>query len=241
MNWHRGPIAAFDTETTSPEPEQARLVSATFLSINPVTSSVHERSWLVNPGVPIPAEATAVHGITDQQVWKDGQEPRDALPEIVTALTAAWATGTPVIAYNAPYDLTLLDHELARHGLRSIAEHGGPGLVVDPLVCDRRLDRYRRGKRTLTAACEHYKVRLDGAHDASFDAIAAARLAWRLAEVFPAVMQERGLEQLQADQARWHAEWAKHLQDYLRSSGKEPDAVVDGTWPYRPARTAVPA
>lgn len=231
--WHRGPILAFDTETDSPDPTVAHIVTATVLVIGETPGHIRQRSWLLAQDVTIPDGAIAVHGITTEQMRAEGTDVAQGLTDITAALVEGWRNGWPIVAYNAPFDLTLLDHELARHNLPSLAQVGGPGLVIDPLVCDRRLDRYRKGKRTLTAACEHYSVRLDGAHDATADAIAAARLAWRLAEAYPAVMQERGLVQLQADQARWHAEWAEHLTGYWHGQGKSD--VVDGTWPYRVA------
>lgn len=239
--WHKGPLVAFDTETTGVDPTNDRIVTATVLVIGAQPGQIIERSWLLDPGVEIPTAASDIHGITTEKARAEGRQPVDVLPEIVIALSEAWTNRWPVVAYNAPFDLTILDHELARHGLGSIAEEGGPGLVIDPLVCDRRLDMFRKGKRTLTATCEHYGVRLDGAHDAKHDAIAAARVAWRLAEKYPNVLQERPLEQLQDDQARWYAEWAAHFEDYLRTRGGNPDAVIERAWPYRPAAVGVPA
>jgi hypothetical protein len=47
----------------------------------------------------------------------------------------AWALGAPVIAYNAPYDVTVLDRELRRYGCRR-SRSAAP--IVDPLVIDKR-------------------------------------------------------------------------------------------------------
>lgn len=239
--WHRGTLLAFDTESTGVDPTTARIVTATALVLGMNPGQIVEKQWLLNPGVPIPDEATAIQGVTTEQATAEGRNPREALPEIVGALSMAWAQGWPVIAYNAPYDLTLLDHELGRHNLPSIAQAGGPGIVIDPLVCDRRLDMYRKGKRTLAAACEFYGVRIDNAHNATDDAIAAARVAWRLAETYPQVMQDRTLEQLQADQARWQGDWAEHFETYLRTKGGQPDANVSRCWPYELARVEAAA
>jgi DNA polymerase-3 subunit epsilon len=104
--------------------------------------------------------------------------------------------------------------------------------VVDPLVLDKHLDRYRKGKRTLEATCEHYGVKLDGAHDASFDAIAAARVAWMIAHRNPSVAR-MPLEQLHQMQVKAKADQAAGFADYLRRQGKSADDV-DGSWPLRP-------
>ena len=45
--------------------------------------------------------------------------------------------------------------------------------VIDPFVIDKHIDPYRKGKRTLTAVCEHHGVKQTDAHDATGDDLAA--------------------------------------------------------------------
>lgn len=67
MTWLDSPLAALDTETTGTDPETARVVTACVgMSMAPGQWSPME--WRLNPGVPIPAGAAAVHGITDADV-----------------------------------------------------------------------------------------------------------------------------------------------------------------------------
>lgn len=124
-----------------------------------------------------------------------------------------------------------------RTDARTLARHGMPALhvghVVDPLVIDRAVDKYRKGSRKLGPTCEHYRVALDGAHEAGADAIAAARLAWRLAQRFPALVGELSLAELHEAQIGWAKEWSSHFQEYLRTKGGQPDAVIDPSWPLR--------
>lgn len=61
------PLAVIDTESTGLNPETARIVSISVLIITP-DGAVSKRSELINPGIPIPPGATAVHGITDDDV-----------------------------------------------------------------------------------------------------------------------------------------------------------------------------
>ncbi len=132
------------------------------------------------------------------------------------------------------FDLTLLSAELHRYGLPSLSDRLGgaqPGPVVDPYTIDRWADRYRRGKRTLEAVCAEYGVVLDAAHDASADALAAARLAAAIAGRHSKVAA-LGPAELHRRQIEWHAAWAADFQDFLRRKG-DPDAVVDGAWPLR--------
>lgn len=149
--WYERTLFAYDCESTGVDVETARIVTASVIRITP-DRVVYPYSWLVDPGVDIPAEATAVHGITTERAREDGMDPRVAVGEIAQAIGGAWFDGHPVVIFNAPYDLTVLDRELRRHGWAPLT----PGPVVDPLVIDKQVDRYRRGKRTLEAACAHY-------------------------------------------------------------------------------------
>jgi DNA polymerase III subunit epsilon len=232
MTWHDGPLLVLDTETTGQDPETARIVTAYTATVP--AGDQDARTWIINPGIEIPAEATAVHGITTAHAQTYGADPATATRQIYDTIQAAWAAQVPVVAYNAVYDLTVLDRDLRRHGHDGITEVGP---VIDPLVLDRGLDPYRRGRRTLTAACDHYQVALDGAHEASADALAAGRVAWRIGQRYPAVAG-MSLTELQDTQARMHLAWATHFQEYLRSKGS-PD-VIDPSWPIRASTAGAP-
>ncbi|NTV39533.1 MAG: DNA polymerase III subunit epsilon, partial [Demequinaceae bacterium] len=147
MSWLDGPMVGFDTETTGVSPTSDRVVSAAL--IRRERDSVETRTWLIDPGVEIPERATAVHGITTERARAEGAAPEVALEEIASALAEALAAGIPVAGFNVQYDLTILDAELARHGLVTLTQRlpGGVRPIVDPLVLDRHLDRYRKGPR----------------------------------------------------------------------------------------------
>ncbi|MFF2652213.1 exonuclease domain-containing protein [Streptomyces sp. NPDC058045] len=233
MAWHRELLIGFDLETTGTDPLEARIVTGAVVELRD-GRPLGRREWLADPGVPIPADAVAVHGITEERARAEGR-PADEVAEAVAAVLAdAWRGGTPVAAYNASFDLTLLSAELRRYGLPSLAERLGgipPAPVVDPYTIDRAVDKYRKGKRTLEAVCAEYGVLLEAAHDASADALAAARLAAAIAERHPKIAG-LGPAELHRRQITWSAERAADFQSYLRRQGT-PDAVVDGAWPLR--------
>ncbi|MFI6348407.1 3'-5' exonuclease [Streptomyces sp. NPDC050560] len=233
MTWHREPLTGFDLETTGTDPLGARIVTGAVVELG-AGAETAQRQWLADPGVPIPAEATAVHGITTERAATEGAPPDQVADALAEALASSWRAGVPVVAYNASFDLTLLSAELLRHGLPSLSERLGgapPAPVVDPYTIDRQVDRYRRGKRTLQAVCAEYGVALTTAHDAASDALAAARLARAIAERHPKIAA-LGPAELHRSQIGWSASRAADFQSYLRRSG-EPDAVVDGAWPLR--------
>ena len=225
--WH-DELGVFDLETTGVDTETARIVSAHVGVLDGVGDVVERLDWLVDPGVEIPAQATAVHGITTHRAQAEGRPAPAAVGEIVAALRTLLNRGIPIVAYNAPYDLTLLNREARRHGIAPLSE---PAPIVDPLVIDKAVDKYRRGKRTLEVTAGFYGVSLVGAHDAGADAIAAGRVAQAIARAYPA---ELGIDaaELHRLQVRWCAEQAEDFQAYMRRV-KDPAFVTSGAWPER--------
>ncbi|MEI5521043.1 3'-5' exonuclease [Streptomyces brasiliscabiei] len=233
MGWHRQLLIGFDLETTGTDPRESRIVTGAVIEVRD-GEPVGHREWLADPGMEIPAEAVAVHGITNARATAEGRPADQVADAIADVLVSYWKAGVPVVAYNAAFDLTLLSAELRRYALPSLRDRLGgqdPAPVVDPYTIDRSVDRYRRGKRNLEAVCGEYGVPLDAAHDASADALAAARLARAIAERHPKVAA-LGPAELHLRQIEWYAQWAADFQAFLRRKG-DPEAAVDATWPLR--------
>ncbi|MGR0219146.1 exonuclease domain-containing protein [Agromyces sp. ZXT2-6] len=221
-------LAVFDLETTGIDIDTCRIVTAHVGVIGPGGEVLEQRQWLVDPGVEIPTAATLIHGVTTERARLEGLPAVQGVVEIIGALTDAATRGLPIVAYNAAYDLSVLHREAERYGHDAFR---GPAHVVDPLVIDKAVDTYRRGKRTLTAACEHYGVELTAAHDAGADAIAAGRVAQAIARRFPELAAVAAAE-LHARQVDWCREQAESYQDWRRRNG-EPEFTTSGAWPLR--------
>ncbi len=192
MKWAiTGPLASLDTETTDKNPHQARVLDIALALIVP-GRDLDLRTGLINPGVPIPAESTAVHGITDEQVQATGKPPVEVLDLFVADIASAVRAGFGLVVQNAAYDLTVLRYECDRHGLPTIEDRiGGPlTCVVDPMVLDRYAIKYRKrvseqqGARVLKTLAAVYGVPWDDtqAHGAAYDALIGARVTWRMAQ-----------------------------------------------------------
>ncbi len=233
QSWVQGPYAALDFETTSADPFTARIVTATLAEVGGA-GVLAERHWLVDPGVEIPAEAAAIHGVTTERARAEGLSAPRAVSEIADRLEEVAGRDVPLVIFNANYDATVLRCEEQRHGLFATAL----GPILDPLVIDRALDRWRSGKRRLADVCAAYGVRQDGEHSSEGDALAAARLAWRMARDYSAV-GHRTLEELQAWQAEQHVSWAEDFERFLRAKGG-PD-IIEREWPVRTAPVAAEA
>ncbi|MER6332323.1 3'-5' exonuclease [Streptomyces sp. NPDC001034] len=236
--WYEGPLAAFDTETTGVDVETDRIVSAAVVVQDAPQTLPRVSRWLVNPGVPVPAEATAVHGLTEEHLQRNGRWPAPVVFEIAEQLAEHAARGRPLVVMNAPFDLTLLDRELRRHRASSL-ERWFPSVplrVLDPRVLDKHLDRYRKGRRTLTDLCAHYGVELEGAHDAATDALAALEVVRALGRRFATRLERLSPAELHTLQAGWHAAQARGLQSWFARNGS--DETVDTEWPLRPQMPA---
>lgn len=228
---HWGRLGVFDLETTGVDVDTARIVSACIAVLDPTGGLVARWDWLADPGVEIPVGATEVHGIDTERARAEGRPAGLVVAEIASTLRVLFGTGIPVAIYNAPYDLSLLDRECRRHGVEPL-EPASP--VVDPLVIDKAVDRYRKGKRTLEVTAQRYGVSLEGAHDAGADAIAAGRVAQALALAFPQELDIAPAE-LHARQEQWYAQQAVSFQDYIRRVRGDASYVADTAWPVRPA------
>jgi DNA polymerase III subunit epsilon len=228
--WHRRRLAGFDTETTGRDPRTVRIVSAAL-----VTSDGAEKTFLIDPGVEIPAEATAIHGITTEHAREHGAPPRQTLDEIADALATELRAGTPLVVFNAPYDLTLLEAELTRNGLTPLASRAPVAPVIDPLVIDRQMDKFRKGARTLEAQCQFYGVTITRAHDAAADALAAMNLAQVIGASYPAVGTLDAVR-LHEAQARWKADQEADRAAYRERRGER--SYSEPEWPTRPLATS---
>ncbi|WP_301126838.1 3'-5' exonuclease [Streptomyces cacaoi] len=234
MSWHLGRMAGFDLETTGTDVDSDRIVTACVVQVGggfPTQSA----TWLADPGVEISDGAAAVHGITTERARAEGRPAAEVVEQVTAALAQCARDGVPLVAMNAAFDFTVLDRECERYGVPSL--WNCTPVVVDPRVLDKAVDRYRRGSRTLSALCEHYRVQLDGAHSADADAIAACRVAWRIAAQYPQI-GSADLGALHEQQVAWAREQAEGLRAYFaRTPGKEHQADgVRGDWPLIPAQ-----
>ena len=237
--WFQQPMLAWDTESTGVDVETARIVTAALVWIEP-GKPVVSKHHLIDPGVDIPERATEVHGITTARARAEGRQPEPVLEEVATDLADAVRLGWPLVGMNVQYDFTLLDRELRRHGLRTLHDRLGEPVhpVVDALVLDRYVRQGRFSGRKLTQLCEIWKVKIDGAHDANFDALAAARVVWKIARSRPEI-GSMSLPDLHALQVREQARQCDEMRAYFDRVGKPHDGVP-GDWPMLPYAASTP-
>ena len=203
------PIVAIDTETTGRDPLNDRIVEVAVVT-SEGQNIVDRTSWLVNPGRPIPKEATDIHGITDADV-ADKPTFSDVMPSILATLA-----GKVPLAYNAEFDKSFLTAECDRCSV--VAGRPVPALRrnvewLDPLIWVREIQRNERS-RALGEVCQRLGIPLDNAHRATDDAEAALKVLFailpdaRVPRMYGGFLQEqRRLARQQEDErARWRRE-----------------------------------
>lgn len=215
-------MLSFDLETTSANPMEARIVTSALVTIDGSSSDPYE--MLADPGVEIPEGAANIHGITTEQARAEGRPHDDVLAETVRRIKEGWEKGLTLVVYNASYDLTILRQ------LTGDFTFTGP--VFDPYVIDKAKDRYRKGKRTLTDVSAFYGVSLGNAHEATADALAAARVAWKqVNNAFPELKQ-MSTDELMEFQAVSYYEMQVDLKKYLDSRGRD-TSDLNTSWPMQ--------
>lgn len=193
--WWDGAAVLWDLESDGVDPTAARIITACVAEIAPGLPP-KVTNYMAQTERPIPAEASAVHGISTDHADEHGRPREEVVAEIATHLATAGRTLRVVVGHNiGHYDLTLLDRELRRLGIGSLGterdtvtvridgRQAGAFHVIDSLVLDKHVDPYRRGKRQLPVTAEHYGVPLRGdAHTADADALASGRIVWAIAK-----------------------------------------------------------
>jgi DNA polymerase-3 subunit epsilon len=204
--WTEHPFAVIDFETTGTDRERDRVIEIAIVLFDGGTvSGVHQ--WLVDPGMPIPDESRAVHGISDDDV-----RGKPSFAEVARDVLAALSGRLPV-AYNAEFDRGFLHAEMARGGFPP-RDDLPPALRestvwIDPLVWAREIQKYEKGKK-LTEVAERMGIVLENAHRAAADAEAAGRVLLALAKDMPRTYGE--LVRLQGQYAaRQDADYAAWL------------------------------
>jgi DNA polymerase III subunit epsilon len=118
-----------------------------------------------NPGIPIPPEASRIHGITDEMV---ANEPtfKQKLPEILSFFSNCDLAGYNIVRFDVP----LFVEELLRHNVSRIP-------FADARFVDCLSLWYKKSPRTLTDALKHYADEdHNGAHSAQADVEATIKV-----------------------------------------------------------------
>jgi DNA polymerase-3 subunit epsilon len=243
--WHLQPMTPFDIESGGVDVENDGAVTVTVASVGDGPTSAW--SGLIAVDFDIDPKATEVHGITTEAARKHGKPAADVLDEAAGRLAASLLAGIAVVGMNLVFDFSILHANCTRYGVPTVSDRLADrplAPVIDVLCIDKHLDRYRPGKRKLESLCGQYRVKHGGAHDATEDALAAARVAYvigsrsqlptdrlrdlyadrrypdRLARDWQA-FGRLSLDEVHAGQVSWYAEQSKSLGEYWSKAAEQ--------------------
>lgn len=180
MKWKNALTLCLDTETTGLEPGKDRIVEVGAV-LYQNGDVLRKECWLVDPGIPIPSAAVAVHGITDASV-----KSAPALLGIAEELLSLVSDARVLVGYNWPFDASFFRAELGDAWTDSI--EGTP--ILDPLVVVRfdSVGRYWKGKgrHKLEAVADRFGIKPQGdLHRASTDCVLALRVLEKVGRHLP--------------------------------------------------------
>jgi DNA polymerase-3 subunit epsilon len=156
--------AVFDCETTGVKPAEDEIVSFALVLLDPDGAETGRLSSLVRPSRPIPSEATAVHGLREEDV------AAAPLFEQLASRLLEQLDGRVFVAHNASFDLEMLDH-----AFRSVGRGYQPAAVACTLEAFRLLEPLAADHR-LASLCHRHGVALADAHHATSDVLATSAL-----------------------------------------------------------------
>jgi len=176
------PLVFFDLETTGVNVDTDRIVQVAVTKISPLggpNRGLEAYVWMVNPDIPIPETASAVHGITDEDVA--------GLPSFgdVASDISALFVGSDVCGHNIiRFDIPLLENEMRRVG-QPFRIDGG---IIDTLRIFQA-----RFRHTLECAHRLYTGEpMQGAHDAGNDVEALINVLSGMLREYPDMPNEPG-------------------------------------------------
>lgn len=153
------PICFFDLETTGIDVAKDRIVEISIFKVFP-NGNKESKTWLVNPTIVIPPQATAIHGISNEKV---ADEPTfSALASQIHTMIK----DSDLAGFNSDrFDIPLLAEEL----LRAEVDFD----MKNRVSVDIQTIFHKKEERTLSAALKFYCGKsLENAHSAEADTMA---------------------------------------------------------------------
>jgi len=164
-------VAIIDVETTGVNPDKDRIVE--FAVQQGLEPGGYLKVWRINPGIPIPKAASAVHGITDEDVR--GEPP---FPALVPVIRKIFSGAEVIVGYNVEFDLRCIDQELIRAGEKPLDLQ--KKTVVDPL----KIWRHFEPRKLEDAVKKFVGEKHSTAHSAGGDVEATGKVLMGMLKTF---------------------------------------------------------
>jgi DNA polymerase-3 subunit epsilon len=178
-------FVAFDLETTGTQPNENAIVEIGAVRFSG-SDAVEGFGKLINPGIPIPEEASRVNGITDEMV-RDAPEINNILSEF-----ADFCGDLPVVAHNASFDFKFLLSDVKR-----LKGRAPTGPVLDTLSLARKVFPGMANYKLWTLV-RHFDFPSGTFHRAEEDSMYCGLLFAKIVETIELRGEEASIEHLAA-------------------------------------------
>lgn len=234
-------IMGFDLETTGVKvyEDDTRVVSCAMILQESATSEMKIIETLMNPEIEIPEGASAVHGISTEKAREEGVNYLEGLQYHANLLKYTIENGIPTCAYNGAFDATLLRQEFIARGVDFDPALWDNLIMFDPLVMDKALAPFRKGKRNLTVVSGLYGYDLESAHEATADVLATMHVTRLILPKFADLIFRKTGEYPQTNQdimelqALYYKDQAIGLESYFRKKENDPTLTINKSWPFQ--------
>jgi DNA polymerase-3 subunit epsilon len=175
----------FDTETTGANKAKDRTVQLAWLLVNEAGGEIEKKCFIIKPsGFRIPSAAAAIHGISTEQAYAEGEELEYVLTEFLEALNEAQV----IVAHNIDFDVAILRNDLAELGIEDPFSDKDRICTMRSSTAWCRISHFngRSGFKWPKLEELHYRLfgeYIDGAHDALVDVEATKRCFFELIDI----------------------------------------------------------
>lgn len=224
-------IVAMDTETTGLDFERDEIVTASLVEVGD-DGKFKIREWLLKTVVESSPEAYAKHQVSREEQLEKGTDYDAGIEEICEELTKRVDY---LVTANGAFDLSMLQGSFNRLTTEEYYDLSAIKMI-DVMVLDKYLDKYRRGSRKLTDLAEHYGINYEGVpHNATFDSI----LTYAIFIKLRGVLESAGnpLETLPRLCETSYHEQRRELADYFDRIGKR--ATVTTGYPVNTGKIEI--
>lgn len=225
--WPNRSYIAFDTESTGLDLVNDRPIQvavAVFLK----GQVIWHFNWYSNTSRPSASEALAVHQIQDDWRQANGIHPREIMVQLMGMFNRCIEHNVPVIAFNAPFDFSMIIGEMRRFSLKLNTERL---YVIDPLVIDRHYEKnvpiFTKPFMRLGQMAARYGVSAP-THNALDDAICAGYVA-TAQSIHHSAIRTGSPRELHARQTDWYMDFRGKIRAFAAKKNIEfstPD------WPF---------
>jgi DNA polymerase III subunit epsilon len=225
--WVNRSFIVIDTETTGLDFENDRIIQlavAVFLK----GQNVWNFEWLFNTKYASTAEAVVVHGITDERRYAEGVDIAPVLQHCRALFRRMRDANSPLVAFNAPFDLTFLRAEFRRFKTGWIDEIH----IIDPLVIDRHYEKnvpiFTKPYMRLGQMAARYGLQPPN-HNALIDAIVTGHLTVAQT-IHHSRIRTLSPRELHNTQQIWYDDWRKRVTTFLEKKKIEDWHMP--AWPF---------